>query len=127
MTPLRHLANQAVSSEYERLDGAEEGPGERRDDAGRFEVRTVAPSGLDGNASAEKRKAWLLRTYDLRSHLRKTRPKLAGEASFPGSLENPANFAAEISGEASQRNPAQARLRRPASPREDAACRNYWK
>jgi len=84
MTPLRHLANQAVSSEYERLDGAEEGPGERRDDAGRFEVRTVAPSGLDGNASAEKRKAWLLRTYDLRSHLRKTRPKLAGEASGLG-------------------------------------------
>jgi len=46
MTRLPHLPYQAVSVEDERLDGAEERPGERGNDAGRFEVWTVAPISL---------------------------------------------------------------------------------
>jgi len=40
----RRLRHQTVGFEDEGLDGAEERPGERRDNAGRFEVRTVAPT-----------------------------------------------------------------------------------
>jgi len=43
-TRSRRLPYQAIGVEDERLDEAKEGSGERRDDAGRFEVRAVAPT-----------------------------------------------------------------------------------
>jgi hypothetical protein len=56
----RRLPNEAVGFEEDRLDGAEERPGERSEDAGRFEVRAVAPTNLQKTGGSLNRAGFRL-------------------------------------------------------------------